>query len=351
MVGPAAERGCTPKRRGGEPGAEIEYGPGVEQEHAQAGGGEKCVRLYPSLPPATDSHEHRQRGSPGGRSRPPEKRDVCDTGGGGDHERENSPHPDQAAKEENPRGYHAHVESRDRKQVHQPRLGESILKRSVHTAPPSQDQRVDQRCARPIEPAACPAQRGSKPSREGGLPGDPVDLHNDQGAAWAAGPPGARGPACAHLNGEPSRTRPALRPSGRDRARAARPERLYLQQATVGLRRLEQAQREAHRPGRQPRRTAPPLLDPVDLAAEPPESKRGAQHGRQGPAPREPEHERDPNYPMRSPKTQKAGRETGPICHGEQNGRPEPHYPSPIPAAYLPEPCNAGPPKSFAAPP
>ena len=77
-----------------------------------------------------------------------------------------------------------------------------------------------------------------------------MDLQNDQRAARPAGLAWVRDPARANLNGATSLTRSALQPSGRYRAGAVGPERLYVHPATIGPRGLEQTQREPQQPDR-----------------------------------------------------------------------------------------------------
>jgi hypothetical protein len=61
------------------------------------------------------------------------------------------------------------MESGNRQQVHQSRLGESILHGSIDSTPAAHDECVDQRRACTIENLACAAQLVPQPTQQAGL--------------------------------------------------------------------------------------------------------------------------------------------------------------------------------------
>ena len=192
-VGPAAEARGAPERRGGQPAAEIEDGPRIDQQHREAGGREQRLGSHLPLAHPASSEEQRERRGPGRRRGPAEEADV-----GGCSRRRDDQRRARGARRSSRASRKTHaadqpdVEPRDREQVHQPGLGEPILQVGIDAASAAEHQRVDQRRAAAVELAAR-AERGSVRSRAPGL-GRPAALSAPRTTRIPSGAPAAPGP-------------------------------------------------------------------------------------------------------------------------------------------------------------
>src|SRR5919112_4023890 len=127
------------------------------------------------------------------------------------------------------------MEAGDRKQMHQPGLGKSVLKGSIDASTAAQNQRIYHGCTWSVQCTAGLTQHRSNASGDGRLPFPPPNFRDDQRAAGTPRPRGMDYPATIDRELEPGLTWPALWPSCGYAACARLPERPYFQPATFSL--------------------------------------------------------------------------------------------------------------------
>ena len=164
------------------------------------------------------------------------------------------------------------MEAGDGQQVHQARLGEAVLQLRIDSAAAAQHQRVDQRCAGPVQRPTRLAERRCGAVHAGREPVRRPRAGNHQNAA------GLVRPCLDAVSSDPrlgwtARRRPARRPASWPRPRLrTRLHRLDLHPPALDRRRLRQADGEADAARREARGAAIPIRHPGQLTA------RAAQH-------------------------------------------------------------------------
>ena len=348
-IAPAGGRRGAPECRRGQPPAEIEDGPRLDQQDDEAGLGQQRIRIGAPLAMEEQREERGQRRRARAGRGPPEEGDVADGDRRAGRERAAAARAGHPEDEHHPGGDEPDVEPGNGEQVDQARIGEPVAHRGVEPAAGAQHECVHQRSARAVERPRPRGHRIAGPFGKARAGANRIGRRDEQQPAGP--PPGASAPHPAPVHAElgPRAGSVAGVPAEVDRSATALPWQRRARETAPGGRVVQpDGQRSA--PLRQERRAAAAVRGVRQGRRREPEDERpdGEREGRTTARRHDAEHR---DRAGGCAEMQEAGRETGPIeDRNEQGGGRRHRRPSRVRPAR-PSARSAARPRPSAAPP